>query len=62
MLGSKSANSTKSTPKSGHTSDSDLILDMEKLTVNPQVEEDPRPKGEQLLHYLIEIILHIDSQ
>ncbi|KAJ2957739.1 hypothetical protein NQZ79_g6588 [Umbelopsis isabellina] len=61
-LGSKSANSTKSTPKSGHTSDSDLILDMEKLTVNPQVEEDPRPKGEQLLHYLIEIILHIDSQ
>lgn len=62
MLGSKPANGTGSTPKSGHVSDSDLILDMEKLTVDPQVEEDPRPKGEQLLHYLIEIILHIDSQ
>ncbi|CAM0134719.1 unnamed protein product [Umbelopsis sp. WA50703] len=34
---------------------------MEKLTVNTQVEEDPRPKGEQLLYYLIEIILHVDS-
>jgi hypothetical protein len=48
--------------KSGITSVSDMILDMEKLKIDPQTEQDPRPKGEQLLHYLIEIILQLDSQ
>ncbi|KAH8551657.1 Dymeclin [Umbelopsis sp. PMI_123] len=38
-----------------------MILDMEKLKIDPQTEQNPRPKGEQLLHYLIEIILQLDS-
>jgi dihydroorotase-like cyclic amidohydrolase len=53
---------SKSAAKSGIASVSDMILDMEKLKIDPQTEQDPRPKGEQLLHYLIAIILQLDSQ
>jgi len=56
------AATSKSAAKSGIASVSDMVLDMEKLKIDPQTEHDPRPKGEQLLHYLIAVILQLDSQ
>ncbi|CAO3685374.1 unnamed protein product [Umbelopsis ramanniana] len=55
------AATSQSAAKSGIASVSDMVLDMEKLKIDPQTEHDPRPKGEQLLHYLIAIILQLDS-
>lgn len=59
---SETATRPQAAAKSGIASVSDMILDMEKLTIDPQIEKDPRPKGEQLIHYLIAIILQVDSQ
>ncbi|CAO3667070.1 unnamed protein product [Umbelopsis vinacea] len=58
---SETATRPQAAAKSGIASVSDMILDMEKLTIDPQIEKDPRPKGEQLIHYLIAIILQVDS-